>query len=222
MLALLLAAFTGYLFTMQVAALRQRIGDMQRVVVAKAPIAARALITADMLETREIPRIYAHASYFQNIEDVASQRVAATALDAGMIVRENDVTSVSGLNDGARAISIGVNPISVQVNRVTPGSRVDVLVSREGDRGEPGRTLLALEGVEVLNAAPHAGSGGSGPGGPGADAPRVAASLRVTLRQAVFLAAAQSFAREMRLLPRAPGDLRRGAAGLTIDSSLGG
>jgi pilus assembly protein CpaB len=34
----------------------------------------------------------------------------------------------------------------------------------------------------------------------------------VTLRQAVYLAAAQSFARELRLLPRAPGDRRRHGA----------
>ena len=43
-------------------------------------------------------------------------------------------------------------------------------------------------------------------------AARVAASLRVTLRQAVYLAAAQAFARELRLLPRAAGDRGRAAA----------
>jgi len=42
----------------------------------------------------------------------------------------------------------------------------------------------------------------------------VAASLRVTLRQAVYLAAVQDFARELRLLPRAAGDRGRGAAGM--------
>jgi pilus assembly protein CpaB len=36
----------------------------------------------------------------------------------------------------------------------------------------------------------------------------VAATLRVTVRQAVYLAAAQAFAREIRLLARAPGDHR--------------
>jgi pilus assembly protein CpaB len=50
----------------------------------------------------------------------------------------------------------------------------------------------------------------------------VAASLRVNVRQAVFLAASQSFAREVRLLARAPGDDRRGSTGLTVDSSLNG
>jgi pilus assembly protein CpaB len=54
------------------------------------------------------------------------------------------------------------------------------------------------------------------------DAPgtRVAASLRVTLRQAVYLAAAQDFARELRLLPRAAGDRRRGAAGTRAGAEL--
>jgi pilus assembly protein CpaB len=42
------------------------------------------------------------------------------------------------------------------------------------------------------------------------------------VRQAVFLAAAQSFARDIRLLPRAPGDDRRGAAGVAVGSGLDG
>ena len=50
--------------------------------------------------------------------------------------------------------------------------------------------------------------------------PRVAASLRVTLRQAVYLAAAQDFARELRLLPRARGDRERGRAGLRMGAGL--
>jgi pilus assembly protein CpaB len=86
---------------------------------------------------------------------------------------------------------------------VVPGSRVDVLVTREPRPGSPGGTDLALEDVEVLAAAATAADSG---------APRIAASLRVTLRQAVYLAAAQSFARELRLLPRAHGDHRRAGA----------
>jgi pilus assembly protein CpaB len=43
----------------------------------------------------------------------------------------------------------------------------------------------------------------------------------VTLRQAVYLAAAQSFARELRLLPRSPGDHGRARSGLATDAGLG-
>ena len=74
------------------------------------------------------------------------------------------------------------------------GARVDVLVTRE-DAG----TRLALQDVEVL--APDARAADAD-----GSAERVAATLRVTVRQAVYLTAAQSFAREVRLLPRAAGD----------------
>jgi len=73
--------------------------------------------------------------------------------------------------------------------------------------------LTGHEDVEVLAAAP----GGAGR----AETPSVAASLRVTLRQAVYLAAAQSFARELRLLPRAAGDRRRAGGRLAYGGGLG-
>jgi pilus assembly protein CpaB len=94
---------------------------------------------------------------------------------------------------------------------VTAGSRVDVLVTREPRPGGSGSTALALEDVEVLAAAPAGGEAG---------ARRVAASLRVTLRQAVYLAAAQSFARELRLLPRAAGDRARAGNRVRTAASL--
>jgi pilus assembly protein CpaB len=97
---------------------------------------------------------------------------------------------------------------------VQPGGRVDVLVTRQRGDGA-GSTTLALEDAEVLAAHPvEAAAGGDG-------SPRVAVSLRVTLRQAVYLAAAQSFARELRVLPRAAGDDRRGATGTTVGADLG-
>ncbi len=106
---------------------------------------------------------------------------------------------------------------------ITPGSRVDVVVTREGQDGGPGRTRLALQDVEVLAASPadQDGGGGSSGGAQSDAAPRVAVSLRVTLRQAVYLAAAQSFAREVRLLPRSPADRGRSAEALGYDATLG-
>jgi pilus assembly protein CpaB len=91
---------------------------------------------------------------------------------------------------------------------------VDVLVTREPRPGSAGGTELALEDVEVLSVAPA-------PEADGASGGRVAASLRVTLRQAVFLAAAQSFARELRLLPRAGGDRRTERESVAYGADLG-
>jgi pilus assembly protein CpaB len=92
---------------------------------------------------------------------------------------------------------------------VVPGARVDVLVTRDGGAGGgAGAAELALEDVEVMAARGVAPE--DAPRASQAAGPLVAATLRVTVRQAVFLAAAQSFAREVRLLVRAPGDRRRG------------
>jgi pilus assembly protein CpaB len=104
---------------------------------------------------------------------------------------------------------------------VTPGSHVDVLVTPEPRDGASGEAVLALEDVEVLDAVPAAGDapggGSSGRSEPGA---RVDASLRVTLRQAIYLAAAQDFARELRLLPRSDADHERGWAGMRAGAQL--
>ena len=73
----------------------------------------------------------------------------------------------------------------------------------------------------MLAAAPAGGAGGGAGAGSHGPARRTGRpSLRVTLRQAVFLAAAQSFAREVRVLPRAAGDRRRGAAGMRVGAGL--
>ncbi|MCW2991883.1 MAG: cpaB, partial [Solirubrobacterales bacterium] len=172
-------------------------------------------LTAPRLAVRTIPSRYAPAGAFSAPEELAGLR-AAIAVPAGADL-------VAGMvDDGSAAIRPGA-PVRAgervadlvatgSPQLVAPGSHVDVVITRGGD-GSPGRASLALEDVEVLasQAAPQ-----------DAGVAKVAVSLRVTVRQAVYLAAAQSFARDIRLLPRAPGDSRRGAAGLSVGSGLGG
>ena len=82
-----------------------------------------------------------------------------------------------------------------------PGSRVDVLVTSE--RGRSARTYLAMQDVELVAASPDAAGSTSGSGDRPADA---IATLRVSLREALTLTAAQNFAREIRLVPRPDGE----------------
>jgi pilus assembly protein CpaB len=81
-------------------------------------------------------------------------------------------------------------------------ARVDVLVTTEGRSGR-GRTFVALENVEVVFARPVRATDAADVDGPPAD---TVATLRVDARAAVFLTAAQNFARELRLLTRPAGD----------------
>jgi Flp pilus assembly protein CpaB len=212
LLAFSLAIFTGFLFSSQIEALERQVGDMQQVVVAKTSIAPRTLITADMLETRQVPRMYAHPSYVQSISDVADQRVAVIALEQGTILRQSDVALTSGLDDGWRAISIGVNPVAVLVDRVAPGSRVDIIVSYE----------TSLPDVSAAAQPEEESSGGLGIFGPPPDAAPsdggsfnspyglrdsvVIATLKVTPEEAQQLAYHDTFATDIRLSLRRSDD----------------
>lgn len=196
------------------AALRRAVGPTVPVVVARTRLAAGARLDARHLALRRVPARFAPAVAYGSTSALAGTR-AAVALQAG-----EDVTPAA-VDDGSAAAGAPVRPgerVAELVARgsadlIRPGGRVDVLVTRERGDGD-GATTVALEDAEVLAArAVAADDTGDGAG-------RVAVSLRVTLRQAVYLAAAQSFARELRLLPRAAGDRRHGLAGTTVGSDL--
>ena len=206
-LALLLGGLAASDVARREAAVRAQLGPVVAVVVARADLpAGRALDGAD-LGLRRVPARYAPVGAASVPETLIGQRLASAVprgayLGAGQIAIEpaREGPPVRKGERAAEVVGLGAPGL------VVPGARVDVLVTREGDGGGGAAgTELALEDVEVLAArAAPAGARDDG-------AERVAATLRVSVRDAVYLAAAQSFAREVRLLPRAPGD--RGRAG---------
>jgi pilus assembly protein CpaB len=198
------------------AALARRVGGLVDVVVAREPLAAGARVRERALAIRRVPRRFAPDGAIESPAALAGLRAVADIAPGSDLV-------ASMFGDGRAAAPLGP-PIRrgervAQVialaspQLVTAGSRVDVLVTSE-PRGD---AVLALEDVEVLDAAP---AGDASAGTRQAPGTRVAASLRVTLRQAVYLAAAQDFARELRLLPRAAGDRGRSGAGLRAAAEL--
>lgn len=197
----------------------RRVGEVERRVGAPVPVAvaARNIAPGDELarrdvEVREIPERYAPPDALAAAEQAAGQRTtvpvaAGSPLTAGLLGAGGGGRP-GALRRGERALEV---PVAGLDDQVVPGARVDVVVSTE-PRDGPGRTFLALEDVELLAARPAAGAGGGSPAGRGEGAGAAAsaiATLRVTLRQAVYLTAAQNYAREVRLLPRPPGDRRR-------------
>jgi pilus assembly protein CpaB len=203
-LALLLGGLAATDVAGREAALRRDLGPTVPVVVARESLAPGARLEAGSLAVRRVPARYAPRGGFADTAGLAGLRVrtvvaagadlTAAALDAG------HATAGAPVRAGERVADVvAVSP------SLTPGARVDVLVTRGR------RTTLALQDVEVLAARGATGADGHA---------RVEASLRVTLRQAVYLAAAQAFARELRLLPRAAGDRRHSAAGLSIGDGL--
>jgi pilus assembly protein CpaB len=212
-LALLLGGLAASDVAGREAALRRAVGPTVPVVVARTAIASGAPLDLRHLAVRRVPARFAPAVAYPSPTALAGTR-AATALSAGEDLSPSavdDGTSTPGapVRAGERVADLVAHgPASL----IRAGGRVDVLVTRERGDGS-GATSVALEDAEVLAAR-------AAPGDDDTTQDRVAVSLRVTLRQAVYLAAAQSFARELRLLPRAAGDRRHGAAGTTVGSDL--
>jgi pilus assembly protein CpaB len=201
-LALILGGLAASDVSRREAEIDRELGPLADVVVARRDLAPGTRLTARLLALRRMPVRYAPADALTDPQDAIAARTAAGVAAGGYVTA--GALAVPGereeplLRPGERVAEI-VATGSPEL--VVPGTRVDVVVTHEGTGGAAGDTDLALRGVEVLDARPADPNGEPAQGG----VQRVAASLRVTLGQAIYLAQAQSFAREIRLLVRAPG-----------------
>jgi pilus assembly protein CpaB len=196
-----------------------QVGSPADVLVAAREIRAGARVTRDVLALRRVPASFVPPDALASAAGVVRRR-AAVSVPAGAYVtpslfqRPDDTQRAgAGLGRGERAVTVEVAGGGTLAG-LAPGARVDVLVSTEPGAGG-GRTLMALAGAELLQIG-DAYAGYADPDGTadGASPPTALATLRVSLRQAVYLTAADNFAREIRLLPRPPGD--RSAAGAAV------
>ena len=191
-----------------------QVGPAVPVLVAARDLAAGARVSAGALAVRRVPARFVPPDALASAAGVAGARpavpvAAGSYLTAGVFQGSNSQQRGGGrVGRGERAVTVEVSGAA----GLATGARVDVLVSTESGAGG-GRTLMALAGAELLRleagaieAAPPEGTGASGP--------TALATLRVTVRQAVYLTAADNFAREIRLLVRPPGD--RSAAGPAV------
>jgi pilus assembly protein CpaB len=209
------------------------VGAPVPVVVAVRPLKADAEIDPALarraLSVRRVPARFAPRDGLPSVAEAVGGRTVAPVAAGSYVTASVLSGGTSGrggggaLRRGERAIEVSVAGGDALEQSASPGSVVDVMVSTEPREGG-GRTFLALESVELLSLRPGgsaSGGGSSSAGGEGAAATASAvATLRVTLKQAVYLTAAQNYAREVRLVPRPPGDRRRvgrsavGAGGL--------
>ena len=168
------------------------VGPLVSVVVAHRDIPADRRIEAADLAARRVPARFAPPDALADPAQLAGARTAVPLavgayLTAGVLGAGQPGGGGDGLRPGERAVALRV---AGALSGAAPGARVDVVVSTESPDGG-GRTFVALENVELL------GLEGS------------VATLRATARQAVYLTAATTFAHQIRLLVRPPGDRER-------------
>jgi pilus assembly protein CpaB len=189
---------------------RAALGPMATALVAKQGVRAGKPLSRGQLELRSVPVRFLPPDTLVSAADAVGQP-AAVALPRGSYITASelgttgsaDSATPAALGPGERALAVTASGSAAALGPA--GGRVDVLVTTAA-HGGPGRTYLALENVELLAVRP------------GADGDHVTATLRVRVRQAVYLTAAQNFAQEIRLLPRPKGD-RGGTGRLSVAGS---
>jgi pilus assembly protein CpaB len=194
-------------------ALRAQLGPLSDVVVARRALPAGRVVELGDLGVRRLPARYAPAGGPTFAAALAGHRLAVAVPAGGAVTpelfAEPTVAPEAAISRGQRAVEIEA---SGSPRAIVAGARVDVVVTSDRRAGAAGVARLALENVQVLAA-------GAAKGDDATKGPRVDATLRVTPAQAVYLVAAESFAHDVRLLARAPGDRARIGA-LTVDDGL--
>ena len=179
-----------------------RYGPLHPVVVAIDELPAGGLIgpaeTRKSMTVRRVPASFVPDGALRRPADALGRSPAAAipagsyVLAAQLVVPEPEAPA-PGVGDGLRPVQIAVSGgEALTLDGGSPeGSRVDVVVSEQSGLGRRGRTFVAAAGVRLLALA--------GPGGPGQG---WSATLALTRAQALALIAAESAARQIRLLPR--------------------
>jgi pilus assembly protein CpaB len=191
------------------------LGPSVDVLVAARDLRAGALVARDSVGIRRVPARFVPPGALGSPAGVVGGRVAAavpvggyitaTAFEGGPMPERG-----SALRRGERAVTVEVAGGSA-IAELSPGARVDVVVSTETGAGG-GRTTMPLAGVELLRLGDAAARDPS----KGATA---LATLRVSIRQAIYLTAADNFGSEIRLLERPPHDHSR-AGGVATQADL--
>lgn len=203
-LALLLGVLAASDVAGREAALRKQLGPPVRVVVARTQLAAGERISAAALGEREVPERYAPRGALRDAADAIGKR-AGVPVAAGAYLDPAFIEVPGGQADHAAGPPLRGDERALDVvaaaapDAVVADTRVDVLVTYDGPGATPGATRVVLGGLTVLAA--RAAPQGEGPDAQ-AGLPRVLATLRVTVRQALTLTAAVAAARAVRLLPR--------------------
>jgi Flp pilus assembly protein CpaB len=179
-------------------------GELRPVVVAAASLPAGEVIDAEAgltLEVRRVPVRFVPPGALVTPAQALGLAPAA-AIPAGSYLlapqlrppRADDplAASLGGQRRPVQILVSGVEALAVSGSNPV-GSRVDVIVTSEPSSSGSGRTYVAAAAVPLLALGP--GPEGGEAGG------SAAATLGLTRRQALRLIAAESFARQLTVLP---------------------
>jgi pilus assembly protein CpaB len=132
--------------------------DTTEIVVARADIGTRAVLTADMLSIRTYPKTLAPAGAITNQSDAIGE-TTIVGIPAGAAIVRSQLVSANGRNGASVTLEKGkvlvafptVDPLTV-AGLVRPGDRIDLLATVTAGTGDTARkTQTTLQNLEVID-----------------------------------------------------------------------
>jgi Flp pilus assembly protein CpaB len=192
------------------ASVANQLGELRPVLVATAQLAAREPITARLaertLEVRRVPERFAPAAALTAPAEAVGREPAVTISPGAYVTADQLRLPNAGNERREPALPRRLSPVEIEVSGAgalaasdtgSGNTKVDVVVTTEpGPGGERGSTYVAAGGVPLLGLTESADSGVEA-----ATLTTHIATLALTRAQALRLIDAESFARQVRLIP---------------------
>ena len=187
------------------ASVSESYGSLRPVVVATAAVGAGEMLSPRLaersLEIRQVPVRFAPAGVLGRISEAIGFETSVRLAPGSYVTAEALRSPGRRRQRRTPGLGRGRVPVEVPVSGASavpgPGVRVDVLVTREAEVGNAGRTEVVATGVPLLAVA--------GPDATGAVPGLTRVVLAVPRRQAIELVDAESFARRITILRRPGG-----------------
>ena len=145
--------------------------EMTDVVMAAIDIPPLTEITEEMIKTERFPAEYVGEDVATSIEDVVGLQADGTIVSGQMIMKtavgslEEVVPSLSArIPEGMQAMTIGVDVSSGVGGYAANGDRINILgfIPGDEDAGIPDKTVIAIDGAEVLQVGNKGFTGENG------------------------------------------------------------
>jgi pilus assembly protein CpaB len=131
---------------------------LEKVVAARVTVPAYTVVTAEMLELVSLPAMAVHPDAVRDPEEIIGGVTRAELIGGEQVLAERVDVDLERAHfacrvpEGMRAVAIPVDAVSGVAGYISPGDRVDVLVSYKG--GEGTVTSTAMQDIMVLAAGP--------------------------------------------------------------------
>lgn len=178
-----------------------QLGELRTVVVAEETVPAKARFDHEAIKSLGVRRVPARFAPPDALPDPAAVAglVSAVVIPVGGYLTASMLRERRGgperiqLGEARRPVELEVSSAGTLAGEVNRGRAVDVVVTTEPGIGGQGRTAISARGVPLI--ALEAGGGGPGSGR------SWTATLGLTRPEAIRLIDAESFARQIRLIP---------------------